>query len=219
MKCISIIVGLTLIFALNSFADTTDKIVEGAYNEIRNNTKYNIGMLEKYFPPTYLNGKDTGKSVYPNGDVNPREGICADLVVRALRNAGVDLQKLVHLDILSNKKSYGIQTPDKYVDQRRVRILNIFFKRNRQNLSLESDNPDNWKPGDIVIWDIGSKKHLHIGIVGKKKRGDGLPYVIHNMRYIPFVFAGRTIEQDILEGPKLFWLHVIKWRIIGHYRY
>ena len=63
-----------------------------------------------------------------------------------------------------------------------------------------------------------SKKHLHIGIVGKKRRRDGLPYVIHNMRYIPFVFAGKTIEQDILEGPKLLGFNFEKWKIIGHYR-
>jgi len=191
--------------------------LEGAYAEINNETRYNTEMLEKYFPPTYRNRKDTGKAVYPNGDVNPKEGICADLVVRALRNAGIDLQELVHLDIISNKKSYGVGTPDKYIDQRRVWILKTYFRRNWQSLPVSLDNLSDWKPGDIVIWDIGSKKHLHIGIIGKKKRRNGFPYVIHNMRYIPFIFAGKTIEQDVLEGPKFLWIVVRKWEIIGHY--
>lgn len=218
MKCFLVIISITLVSALTGHAADREKIIEGAYNEIKNETRYNTAMLDKYFPPTYVNGRNTGKPAYPGGDVNPKEGICADLVVRALRNAGIDLQQLVYMDILSNKTSYGVKTPDKYIDQRRVWILWTFFKRNWKNLSLGLDNPGRWQPGDIVIWDIGSKKHLHIGIIGKKKRSDGRPYVIHNMRYIPFVFAGKTIEQDVLDGPKLLWGHVGEWKIIGHYR-
>lgn len=212
------IICVTFLFALSAKADSREKILEGAYNEIENETRYNTEMLEKYFPPTFREGKNTGKAVYPNGDVNPNEGICADLVVRAFRNAGMDLQQLVHLDILANMKAYGVKTPDKYIDQRRVWILNIYFKRYWTSLSLKLDNPNHWQSGDIVIWDIGSKKHLHIGIIGKKRRHDGLPYVIHCMRYIPFVFAGKTIEQDILEGPELIGIPFGKWKIIGHYR-
>ena len=212
-----ILISLSFVFAFSSHAQTSDKILDGAYSEIANETKYNTEMLGKYFPPTYMNGINTGKAVYPNGDVNPKEGICADLVVRALRNAGIDLQKSVHLDILSNKKVYGVKTPDKYIDQRRVWILKTFFRRNWESLSVKLDNPNNWKSGDVVIWDIGSKEHLHIGIIGKKKRSDGFPYVIHNMRYTPFVFTGKTIEQDILEGPEFLWFSVGKWRIIGRY--
>lgn len=195
-----------------------DKIVVGAYGEIRNKTRYNTDMLENYFPPTYRNGENTGRSVYPNGDVNPKEGVCADLVVRALRNAGIDLQEQVHQDIKSNRKAYGVKTPDKYIDQRRVWILKTFFRRKWNSLSIRLDQPGDWQPGDIVIWDVGSKIHFHIGIIGKKRRRDGFPHVIHNMSYIPFVFKGRTIEQDVLEGPKLFWIPLGKWKIIGHYR-
>ena len=217
MKYFSI-TGLTLLLTISTEANTIERIVEGAYNEIRNETEYNTEMLDKYFPPTYKNGKDTGESVYPNGDVNPKEGICADLIVRALRNAGIDLQKSVHLDILSNKKTYGVKTPDKYIDQRRVWILKTYFKRHWKSLSIKLEDPNNWQPGDVVIWDIGSKKHLHIGIIGKRRRSDGFPHVIHNMRYIPFIFAGKTIEQNILEGPQFLWTSVGNWSIIGHYR-
>ncbi len=138
MKYFSITV-LSLLLTISTEANTIERIVEGAYNEIRNETEYNTEMLDKYFPPTYKNGKDTGKSVYPNGDVNPKEGICADLIVRALRNAGIDLQKSVHLDILSNKKTYGVKTPDKFIDQRRVWILKTYFKRHWKSLSIKDN--------------------------------------------------------------------------------
>ncbi len=207
-----------LVFSGSGYARTMNKIVIGAYNEIENKTQYNTKMLEKYFPPTYKNGINTEKSVYPGGDVNPKQGVCTDLVVRACRNAGIDLQKSVHLDIIANKKIYGVKSPDKYIDHRRVWILKTFFKRKWKILSVKLDNPSEWQPGDVVIWDTGSKKHLHIGIIGKKRRSDGFPHVIHNMRYIPLIFAGKTIEQDVLEGPKLLWISVNEWKIIGHHR-
>jgi len=215
---ILIIVCLSVAFTISSHASEIENMLVGAYREIDNETKYNTQMPKKYFPPTYKNGKNTGKPVYPGGDVNPEEGICADLVVRALRNAGVDLQELVHLDILPNKEMYGVNIPDKYIDQRRVWILKTYFKRKWKSLPKKLTSSADWQPGDVVIWDIGSKEHLHIGIVGKKKRRDGFPYVIHNMRYVPFLFAGKTVEQDILEGPEILWISVGNWKIIGHYR-
>lgn len=218
MRPIIITISLGLILAVSAHADTREKIIAGAYEEIRNETRYNSDMLEKYFPPTFTGGQDTGKAVYPNGDVNPKEGVCTDLIVRALRHAGIDLQESVHRDILSAKKAYGVKTADKYIDQRRVWILKTYFKRHWENLSPSLDNPKGWLAGDIVIWDIDSKRHLHIGIVGRKRRADGLPYVIHNMAYLPLVFAGKTIEQDVLEGPDLLSFQLGKWRIIGHYR-
>ena len=130
MRSTFIIISLIITFSFNSQARATDRILEGAYNEIRNETKYNAGMLKKYFAPTYKNGKNTEKAVYPGGDIIPGEGICSDLVVRALRNAGIDLQKQVHLDILSDRTSYRVKVPDKYIDHRRVWILKTYFERN-----------------------------------------------------------------------------------------
>ena len=218
MKRPLLILSLCLLFVSTANASTTGDILDGAYGEVENGTKYNTDMLETYVPPTYLNGLDTGKAVYPNGDVNPKEGVCADLVVRALRRAGIDLQEAVHVDVSANKKGYGVKVPDKYIDQRRVWILNTFFKRKWQTLTTELKSPKDWRPGDIVIWNTGSKRHLHIGIAGRKKRSDGFPYVIHNMRYIPFLYPGKTEEQDVLEGPGILGLPFRRWRIIGHYR-
>jgi len=207
---------LLTFLSFNTIAQSkVEKILIGAYNEIENNTKYNTTMLNTYFSPTYKNGNNTGKAVFPNGDVNPKEGICADLIVRTLRYANIDLQQLVYQDVTSNKKQYGVKTPDKYIDQRRVWILKTFFKRSRKwkKLTTKLKTPIDWQAGDIVIWDIGSKVNKHIGIIGKKKRSDGYPYVIHNMRYFFPIFKGKTIEQDIIEGPPF-----VGWKIIGHYR-
>ena len=208
----------TVCVAGEGIAGIKGQILEGAYSEIKNETTYNTDMLENYVAPTFEDGVDTGRPVYPGGDVNPDEGVCTDLVVRALRNAGTDLQRLVRSDIGLNKKAYGVKTPDKYIDHRRVWILNTFFKRKWKSLSTELINPEDWQSGDVIVWNTGSKTHLHIGIAGNKKRRDGFPYVIHNMRYIPFVYKGKTTEQDVLEGPKFLWFTLHKWEIIGHYR-
>src|SRR2546423_3767232 len=36
---------------------------------------------------------------YPNGDVSSDTGVCSDVIVRAFRKAGIDLQKEVHEDM------------------------------------------------------------------------------------------------------------------------
>ena len=44
---------------------------------------------------------------YPNGDIPIATGVCADVVVRAARDAwGVDLQRLVHEDMIRNFAAY-----------------------------------------------------------------------------------------------------------------
>jgi uncharacterized protein YijF (DUF1287 family) len=214
-----ILVSFFIVVAFSCRAQTVDRIVKGAYDEVKNSTAYDSKMLSTYIAPTYKGGEDTGTSVYPWGDVNPKKGICTDLIVRALRNAGIDLQRDVHRDVSANKRTYGVKVPDKFIDHRRVWILKTFFERHWASLTTRLDNPRDWQPGDIVIWDIGSRDHFHIGIVGHKKRGDGFPYVIHNMCYVPLVFTGKTTEQDVLEGPRVCSIVVSKWQIIGHYRF
>ena len=128
---------LFFVFIPDGVARPVDDIIAGAYGEIANKTVYNTEMLTRYFPPTYKGGEDTGAPVYPGGDVNPKEGVCADLVVRALRHGGIDLQRDVHVDLLANKAAYGVKTPDRYCDHRRVWILRTFFKRKWTSLSTE----------------------------------------------------------------------------------
>lgn len=196
------------------------RVLEGAKKEMRKGTQYNTDMLRSFYPPVYSNGNKHNKSIYPNGDVNPYQGVCSDLVVRALRNAGYDLQKQVHEDIKQSRKYYGVSKPNRYIDHRRVRILQKFFSKNFQSLPLKTQGDfTQWRPGDIVIWDTGSKTHLHIGIISDRTTGiSKRPLVIHNARYVPFVFPGRTREQDVLNGITKLGIRIRRWKAIGHFR-
>jgi uncharacterized protein len=141
---------------------------------------------------------------YPNGDVPRALGVCTDVVIRAYRDGlGVDLQQLVHEDMAGEfsayPKNWGLARPDRNIDHRRVPNLRAFLKRQSASLPI-SDNPKDWKPGDIVTSMVGGKLP-HIGIVSDRLRGDR-PLVIHNI--------GRgTQEEDIL------FAHPIN----GHYRW
>jgi uncharacterized protein YijF (DUF1287 family) len=70
---------------------------------------------------------------YPNGDVPQDKGVCTDVVIRAYRKIGIDLQKEVHEDMKSNFSKYpkiwGLTKPDKNIDHRRVPNLMTFFTR------------------------------------------------------------------------------------------
>ena len=64
------------------------------------------------------------------GDLPADRGCCADLVIRALRLLGQDLQKEVHEDVLERPQLYNIKKPDTNIDHRRVYDLWYFFKNN-----------------------------------------------------------------------------------------
>src|SRR2546421_956157 len=67
---------------------------------------------------------------YPNGDVPRTEGVCSDTVIRALRNAGIDLQKEVHEDILRAPSAYPmVEKVDASINHRRVRTILPWFQR------------------------------------------------------------------------------------------
>ena len=70
---------------------------------------------------------------YPNGDVPIERGVCSDVVVRAFRKSGIDLQKAVHEDLSAHFSQYprkwGLKSPDKNIDHRRVPNLQTFFNR------------------------------------------------------------------------------------------
>ena len=111
---------------------------------------------------------------YPNGDVLADRGVCTDVIIRAYRKLGIDLQKEVHEDMKGNFSSYpknwGLKTTDKNIDHRRVPNLMKFFERHNAKLSI-SDNADDYKPGDVVCWNLGGAI-THIGIVVDKKSND-----------------------------------------------
>jgi uncharacterized protein len=142
---------------------------------------------------------------YPGGDVPRNRGVCTDVVIRAFRTIGLDLQKAVHEDMRANFAVYppdwGLSQPDPSIDHRRVPNLMTYFQRQGKNLTL-SQNTNAFRPGDIVTWDLGQGQQ-HIGIVTNLKATQNGPYlIVHN------VGAGARVE-DVL----------FQWPMIGHYRY
>lgn len=142
---------------------------------------------------------------YPGGDVAPDRGVCTDLVVRAYRDVGVDLQSDVHVDMSAHFDEYpdiwAAEAADSNIDHRRVPNLMVLFARHGQVLPI-TDEPGDYKPGDIVTWRMG-RGMTHIGIVTKRRApGTGRPLVAHHV-------GGRPTVNDVL----------FAWEIIGHFRY
>lgn len=142
---------------------------------------------------------------YPNGDVPSDKGVCTDVLIRAYRKLGIDLQKEVHEDIKANFKKYpnnwGLTKPDKNIDHRRVPNLMMFFTRHGVVKPMSLD-PKDFIPGDIVCWNLGGAI-THIGLVVDKKSEDGKRYlIVHNI-------GGGQVLADCL----------FDYKIIGHYSY
>ncbi|BAX81159.1 DUF1287 domain-containing protein [Labilibaculum antarcticum] len=154
---------------------------------------------EVIYDPSYFS------IAYPNGDVPADRGVCTDVVIRAYRKLGIDLQKEVHEDMQANFASYpviwGLKHTDKNIDHRRVLNLMKFFERHGQ-LKPMSQNPADYMPGDVVCWNLGGAI-THIGIVISKKSRDGKRFlIVHN------IGAGQVIEDCLFD-----------FTIIGHYTY
>ncbi len=142
---------------------------------------------------------------YPNGDVPPETGVCSDVIVRAFRKTGIDLQKEVHEDMTrawsAYPKKWGASGTDTSIDHRRVLNLTTFFDRGGKSLPVTQDRAD-YLPGDIVAWEL-SNGIEHIGIMTDQwSEPDKHCLVVHN------IGAGARIEDVLLN-----------WKIIGHYRY
>lgn len=143
---------------------------------------------------------------YPMGDVPAETGACTDVVVRAFRRAGIDLQREVHEDMRRDFAAYpqkwGLARPDPNIDHRRVPNLQTFLARRGKSLPV-SLQAANYQPGDIVTWDIDGKGMTHIGLVSNVFDREKNRYlIIHNM------CCGTRLEDRLFE-----------WNITGHYRY
>lgn len=144
---------------------------------------------------------------YPGGDVSREIGVCTDVIVRAFRNAGWDLQKLVYQDMLSAPKAYRIsKRPNRHIDHRRVRRLIVYFKRHYQSLPIQFDpanqkGEDAWLPGDLIFMDTMSKgRPTHVALVSDRLAESGIPLVINNWTY-----GYQTSEMDLKEAAT--WLY------------
>lgn len=180
---------LGCLLSLQVFAIEPGRLVSGAREQ--------VGVTLGY-DPAYR------RIAYPGGDVPAATGVCTDVVIRALRLQGLDLQKAVHEDMVANFSAYprqwGLKRPDRNIDHRRVPNLMTWFRRQGMALALSRDSGE-YRPGDIVTWDLG-RGQTHIGIVSDRLSAAGEPLILHN------IGAG-TREEAIL------------WRfpIIGHYRF
>ncbi|MCL6296540.1 DUF1287 domain-containing protein [Jejuia spongiicola] len=142
---------------------------------------------------------------YPNGDVPRDKGVCTDVVIRAYRKLGIDLQKEVHEDMRANfniyPKIWGLKTTDKNIDHRRVPNLMTYFKRQGAEKPI-TQNANDYFPGDVVCWNLRGAI-THIGIVVNKKSKDGKRnLIVHN------IGAGQVLEDCLFD-----------FKIIGHYRF
>ena len=147
---------------------------------------------------------------YPNGDVPRDRGVCTDVVIRALRTAGFDLQRLIHEDMRRNfgryPRRWGLRRPDPSIDHRRVPNQMTFFRRHALVLTVRLTDEKQcfllceWEAGDIVYWKLPNGRD-HCGVLAFNENCYGMPYVVHNL--------SRCVEEDCLD----------RWKIIGHFRY
>jgi hypothetical protein len=154
-----------------------------------------VGVTRLY-DPAYV------RLAYPGGDVPPERGVCSDVVVRALRAIGVDLQVAVHEDMsrafASYPQQWGLRRPDRNIDHRRVPNLMTFLRRQGKELPLEAP----YLAGDVVAWRLDNGLH-HVGVVASRTATGGThPAVVHN------IGAGAQTEDVLHAFVKL-----------GHYRW
>ena len=165
-------------------------VIDGSIDQVGKTTSYD---------PSYQ------KIDYPNGDVPIETGVCSDVVVRAFRKAGIDLQKEVHEDMKKDFSAYptrwGLSATDANIDHRRVPNLMTYFTRQGKSLSTGGDGTI-FLPGDIVTWDLGLGSE-HIGMVVNVWYKPSQRYlIVHN------IGAGTRMD-DVL----------FAWKITGHYRF
>ncbi|MCC7344525.1 MAG: DUF1287 domain-containing protein [Deltaproteobacteria bacterium] len=152
-----------------------------------------------YYDPAYVDIS------FPGGDVPIERGVCSDVIVRAFRAAGVDLQLEVNRDMRKNFSAYpkmwGLARTDANIDHRRVPNLMKFFERKGKSLPV-SDKPEDYLPGDVVAWRLPNGLY-HIGLVSNLPSSDPRRLlIIHNI--------GRgTQAEDVL----------FAFEVLGRYRY
>jgi len=190
MRLLTTISLLLFLQICNAQNDFYSHLVSAALDLTKQNVTYDPG----YFSITY-----------PNGDIPSNKGVCTDVIIRAYRKLGIDLQKELHEDMKANFSAYprnwGMSHTDTNIDHRRVPNLMTFFSRKGTSLPITNKTED-YLPGDIVCWDLGGGI-THIGIVVNRKSAIVDRYqVVHN------IGAGQVLEDCLFQ-----------FKIIGHYRY
>lgn len=190
LRCLLLLSGFLSAGASAQLTSDTDRMVAAAMAQ--------VGVTILY-APAYR------RLDYPGGDVPIDRGVCTDVLIRALRTVGVDLQVEVHRDMQAGFDAYpdhwGLNRPDPNIDHRRVPNLERFFQRAGKSLPVSTD-PEDFMPGDFVSWRLDGGQP-HIGIVSGTLAADGRrPLIIHN------IGNGVQVEDVLLD-----------WKMTGHFRY
>ncbi|MCB0355014.1 MAG: DUF1287 domain-containing protein [Bdellovibrionales bacterium] len=193
LKSFFVFSAVFIVFQTFAYADvSSDSLVQGAIEQ--------VGVTVRY-DPSYK------RIAYPGGDVSIHTGVCSDVVIRAYRKVGIDLQELVHKDMSSHfsdypsKRIWGLERTDTNIDHRRVPNLQEFFARNGESFPL-TRALENAMPGDVLTWRLPSGVP-HIGMVSARRSGDGKrPLVVHNI--------GQGTREEDMAGEFL---------LTGWYRY
>jgi len=146
------------------------------------------------------------------GDLSPNKAVCTDIIIRALRHAKIDLQALIHEDVLIHPERFCgmIRQPDFNIDHRRTRNLRTYFTHHFMTLSdkIDSHTRRQFRPGDIVLLDTGIQNgtiYDHIGIIDDELDEDGFPRVINI-----WTNGFKTSSMDLLGNDYP--------TIVGHFR-
>jgi uncharacterized protein YijF (DUF1287 family) len=195
------IILLTFFTCGQKSSDSIPTFIEKSFQEKLSDAAISIVDPSVKYTPDYVTLN------YPNGDVPAKTGVCTDVIIRAYRKLGIDLQKEVHEDLKANfslypnLKKWGLKKPDTNIDHRRVPNLEVFFTRKGKKLNI-SNNPNDYKTGEIVTWMINGKLP-HIGIITNKKSPDGKRLmIVHN------VGSGQVLEDCLFS-----------YEIVGHFSY
>jgi uncharacterized protein YijF (DUF1287 family) len=132
---------------------------------------------------------------YPLGDIPSLYGSCSDVVIRAYRALGLDLQELV--------QRAGAGSGDTNIDHRRTETLRLFFARHGDVIP-PSNFAEDYKAGDIVTYyrPFSRVSRAHIAIVADVIGPSGRPMIVHNRGW------GPQLEDALFVD-----------RITGHYRF
>lgn len=197
MKKIFTSLFFTLILTTPLFAQDLEEGEAEFLNKL-SEAAIKLTKTEVTFDPSYF------VIEYPNGDIPSHLGVNADVIIRAYRKVGIDLQEKVHKDMKDNFEEYpkfwGATETDTNIDHRRVPNLQTFFKRKGKTLDIDENN-GSYQPGDIVTWILPDGVN-HIGIVTEKKSPYGTPLVVHNSN------SGQRLQNILFH-----------FKITGHYRY
>lgn len=163
---------------------------------------------------TKVTWDNTYRSIpFPNGDIPTDKGCAEDVVVRAYRALGIDLQKKVNSDMKQHFSEYpqifGRKTADPNIDHRLTANLQRFFRRSGAELLVSgpdgdqpSNDPADYQVGDIVAWRlVGGTSHIGIVVPG--------PGALRDERWVVHNIADGPAWEDCL----------FNFKVIGHYRY